>query len=164
MPPMLETYVAILATSCIAVYLVLRFGLRCEPSLYNWPLYVALVLGGAPLLFNLVRKILSGQFGADLLAGMSIATSVFLGEYLAGSIVVLMLSGGAALEQYATRRASAVLIVLSQRMPNVAHRKTGTGFMDIELSDVALGDILTVFPHEICPLDGTVVEGRGSPV
>jgi heavy metal translocating P-type ATPase len=162
MPPMLETYVAILATSCIAVYLVLRFGLRCEPSLYNWPLYVALVLGGAPLLFNLVRKILSGQFGADLLAGMSIATSVFLGEYLAGSIVVLMLSGGAALEQYATRRASAVLNVLSQRMPNVAHRKTGTGFMDIELSDVALGDILTVFPHEICPLDGTVVEGRGS--
>src|SRR5579864_5354970 len=78
-PPMLETYVAILAASCIAVYLVLRFGLRCEPSLDNWPLYVALGLGGTPLLFNLVRKVLSGQFGADLLAGMSIATSVFLG-------------------------------------------------------------------------------------
>jgi heavy metal translocating P-type ATPase len=162
MPSMLETYVAVLAGSCIAVYLVMRFGLRCEASLYNWPLYVVLACGGTPLMFGLFRKIFFGQFGADLLAGMSIAASVLLGEYLAGSIVVLMLAGGGALEQYATRRASSVLNVLSQRMPNVAHRKTDSGFVDIEQSDVAIGDIVTVFPHETCPLDGTVVEGRGS--
>jgi heavy metal translocating P-type ATPase len=131
------------------------------------PLFVrgciaVLIAGGAPLLLGLARKIMKWEFGADLLAGISIVTSVPLGEYLAGSIVVLMLAGGTALEQYATRRASAVLGAMAKRMPSVAHRRTGSQVTEIELAKVAVGDLLTVFPHEICPVDGTVVEGRGS--
>ena len=64
------------------------------------------------------------QFGSDLLAGISIVTSAILGEYLAGSLVVLMLSGGEALEAYATRSASSVLQALARRMPlsQTSHR------------------------------------------
>jgi heavy metal translocating P-type ATPase len=157
-----ETYIAALATCGIVAHLILRFACRSEPCFYNWPLCAVLGLGGIPLLFDLIRKILAGDFGSDLLAGISIATSVFLGEYLAGSIVVLMLSGGTALEQFAMGHASAVLNALSRRMPHIAHRKTAAGMMDVELTDVIIGDILTVLPHEICPVDGTVVDGRGS--
>ena len=86
-----------------------------------------LALGGLPLLYDLLRKLLKREFGSDLLGGISIITSVLLGEYLAGSIIVLMLSGGEALESYALRSASSVLAALAKRMPSIAHRKRGIG-------------------------------------
>ena len=84
-----------------------------------------------------------------------------MGQYLVGSIVVLMLSGGTALEKFATRRASSVLKALAMRMPQTAHRKTTSGITDIEIDSVQVGDTLVVFPHEICPVDGVVLEGQG---
>ena len=151
-----------LATSCIFVHLVLRYGLHTPTSVWMMtPLGATLILGGLPLVVDLVRKAIRLEFGADLLAGASILTSVVLGEYLVGSIVVLMLSGGTALEHYATRRASSVLEALARRMPQTAHRCEGVRFSDVELAQIAIGDKLVVFPHEICPVDGSVVEGHG---
>ena len=72
-----------------------------------------------------------------------------------------MRSGGEALAADAVRSASSVLKALAKRMPSVAHRKSGTSFEEIGLDQVAVGDLLEVLPHEICPVDGTVVEGRG---
>lgn len=126
------------------------------------PLVVMLVVGGVPLVWDLLTKLLRGTFGSDLLAGLSIVTGIVLGEYLAGVLVVLMLSGGEALESRAVSRAGDVLNALARRMPTLAHRKAGTSFTDVTLADVALGDVLVVLPHEICPVDGTVVAGRGS--
>jgi heavy metal translocating P-type ATPase len=125
------------------------------------PLLAALVLGGIPLVTDLFVKLLRLEFGSDLLAGLSIVTATILGEYLAGTLVVLMLSGGEALEAYAVRSASSVLAALARRMPSVAHRRTGGTVTDVALDDVAVGDVLVVFPHEICPVDGTVMEGHG---
>jgi cation transport ATPase len=102
------------------------------------------------------------EFGSDLLAGISIVTSVLLGEYLAGSLVVLMLSGGEALEAYAVRSASSILEALARRMPSRAHRKSNGKVVDIALHEVAKGDTLLVLPHEICPVDGTVLDGHGA--
>ena len=157
-----ERLIVALACICIALHLLLKFAIQGQQAWANIPLLVALVLGGGPLLLDLVREILKGQFGADLLAGLSIAVSILLGEYLAGSIVVLMLSGGTALENYASRRASAVLAALAKRMPSVAHKSTPNGLEDLDLSAVQIGDHLMVLPHEICPVDGVVLDGRGT--
>jgi heavy metal translocating P-type ATPase len=131
-------------------------------TLGDLPLVIMLVLGSVPLVWDLLTKLLRGTFGSDLLAGLSIVTSIVLGEYLAGVLVVLMLSGGEALESRAVSRAGDVLNALARRMPTLAHRKQSTGFTDVALSDVAVGDVIVVLPHEICPVDGTVVAGRGS--
>lgn len=157
-----ETYIAAFAAIGILLYLLFRYWYRLPNSWAEYPLAGVLIIGGGPLLWDLIKKALVKEFGADLLAGISIVTSLVLGQYLAGSIVVLMLSGGTALEQYATRRASAVLGALAKRMPRVAHRQTGSQVTEISLADVAAGDQLVVFPHEICPVDGVVIEGRGS--
>jgi heavy metal translocating P-type ATPase len=130
-------------------------------SLANWPLFAALA-AGSPLVGKLFLKLLRRQFGSDLLAGISIVVSIFLEEYLAGSFVVLMLSGGEALEQYAVHSASAVLRALSKRMPSVGHRKVGPRVEDIPLPEIAIGDAVVIFPHEACPVDGTVIEGHGT--
>ena len=158
--------IAGLALGAIGLHLILRFGVHAMGSLLGLPvadvpLVACLILGGLPLLADLVAKAVRGEFGSDLLAGLSIVTSAWLGEYLAGALVVLMLSGGEALEAYAIRGASSVLAALAARMPSVAHRKAGAEILDVALADVAVGDALVVFPHEICPVDGTVAEGRG---
>ena len=85
-----------------------------------------------------------------------------LHEYLAGAIVVLMLSGGEALENYALRNASSVLRALAKRMPAIAHRKRDSVITDVALDDIAVGDTLVVYPHDICPVDGTVIEATAS--
>ncbi|MFM7107218.1 MAG: heavy metal translocating P-type ATPase [Planctomycetaceae bacterium] len=131
-------------------------------TLADLPLMAMLVLGGVPLVGDLLAKLVAGTFGSDLLAGISIVTSVVLGEYLAGVLVVLMLSGGEALEARAVSRAGDVLAALARRMPTLAHRKTAAGLDDVPLADVGVGDMLVVLPHEICPVDGTVVAGRGA--
>lgn len=111
---------------------------------------------------ELLGKALRREFGSDLLAGISIVTSVILQEYLAGTIVVLMLSGGEALERYAIRSASSVLSALARRMPSVAHRRKGGRIEDVDLADIAVDDVLVVYPHDISPADGVVVEGHGT--
>ncbi|MGZ5559517.1 MAG: heavy metal translocating P-type ATPase [Methylobacter sp.] len=137
-----------------------RFVLPIE--LVSVPLLAVLVLGGIPLVYQLILKLGQGDWGADLLAGLSIVTAVLLGEYLAGSLVVLMLSGGVVLESYAVRKASSVLEALAKRMPSVAHRKSGDQLADITTEQVNVGDTLLILPHEICPVDGTVQEGSGT--
>lgn len=155
------TIIAALAVGAIVLHLVLRFGFETTRSSSEAPLLATLIVGGLPLLYDLLQKLLKLEFGSDLLGGISIMTSVLLGEYLAGSIIVLMLSGGEALEGYALRSASSVLAALARRMPSIAHRKQGSEIRDVDLSEIAVGDALVVYPHEICPADGLVTEGHG---
>ena len=155
------TIIAALSILAIGTSLVLRFGLRAASRTYQIPLLVTLVIGGLPLLYDLLRKLLKREFGSDLLGGISVVTSVLLGEYLAGSIIVLMLSGGEALESYALRSASSVLAALAKRMPSVAHRKRDADIADVALEEVAVDDTLVIYPHDICPVDGVVIEGHG---
>jgi heavy metal translocating P-type ATPase len=154
--------IATLTAACIAGYLLARFALHVDPPQAAWFLWAALILGGGPLVVELMIKLVRRQFGSDLLAGISIVTAILLQEYLAGAIVVLMLSGGEALEAFAVRRASSVLQALAKRMPTVAHRRTESAMVDVPLKDVAPDDVLVVLPHEACPVDGVVIEGHGS--
>lgn len=131
-------------------------------SLMQMPLLAVLILCGLPLLYKMSVRVCQGDFGADLLAGLSIVTSLLLHEYLAGSLVVLMLSSGVALESYAVRKASSVLDALAKRMPSIAHRKLDDQLTDIATEQVNIGDSLLILPHEICPVDGTVTEGSGT--
>lgn len=136
--------------------------LQINCSLQQIPLFLVLMLGGIPLVLSILNKLLKGDWGADLLAALSIVTAVVLNEYLAASLVVLMLSGGAALEHYAVRKASSVLEALSKRMPSVAHRKSADNLTDIGTEQVCIGDELLILPHELCPVDGTVIDGTGT--
>jgi heavy metal translocating P-type ATPase len=160
--PAKEIYIAALSAAGIVVSLVLRYAMHVPPQMADWPLLGVLVVGGAPLLFDLAARLSRGEFGSDLLAGMSILAAAALGEYLAGAIIVLMLSGGGALEAYATHRASAVLAALARRMPSSAHRRQDGQLIDIHVNEIRLGDRVVVFPHEICPVDGIVESGRGT--
>lgn len=157
----LHGYIAILAIAGIIAFFVIHFFIPSYGDYSNYPLYVVLLIGGGPLVVELLRRMFHLEFGSDLIAGISIVTSVILEQYLAGSLVVLMLSGGQALEAYAIRSASKVLEALAKRAPTIAHRKQNESIDDISVDQIKVGDILQIFPHEICPVDGQVVEGNG---
>lgn len=157
-----DALVAAVALVGIAAHLALRYPLGLNASAANLPLAAVLLIGGVPLVLRLAWKGVHGQFGSDHLAGVSIVASALLDEYLAGAIVVLMLSGGETLEALAVTEATSVLRALAKRLPTLAHRRRGSVFEDVPVGDLVVGDEVSILPHEICPVDGEVVQGHGS--
>ena len=157
-----DTAIAATALLGILLHLTFRQALNWHDGRELLPLLAALILGGAPQVWAVIRRVLNGRFDADILATVSIVTSLILHEYLAGTIIVLMLAGGTALEQYATGRASSVLDALAQRMPRTAHRIKDDTTEDLPIESVQPGDQLVIYPHETCPVDGVVTIGRGT--
>ena len=156
-----EMIIALSTTLCILVHLVLRFAFSV-PSFYEeLPLYLALIVGGIPLVWQLIGKLIRFEFSSDLIAGISIVTAVLLDQYLVGAIVVLMLSGGETLELFAIRRASFLLDALAKRMPSSAHKKERESVIDIPVDQIRIDDVLVLYPHEICPVDGVVIQEHG---
>jgi heavy metal translocating P-type ATPase len=134
-----------------------------EPHASGYVLLIAIVIASLPLCFELVNEIRRGNFSVDLLAALSIGSAVAFAEYWVAAIVILMLSGGKSLEEYATRRASSVLSALARRMPQIAHRIERDGSVsNIETASIAIGDKLSIHPHELCPVDGVVIDGNGT--
>ena len=156
-----DAAIATVATIAIAVHLVLR-AIGASQQSQAMPLVVALATGGTLLVARLVWKAFHRDFGSDQLAGISIVAAALLGQHLAGTIVVLMLSGGETLEHYAVARATSVLRALARRVPLVAHRRRPDGLEDVAVENVRVGDELSVLPHEVCPVDGDVVAGHGA--
>lgn len=115
-------------------------------------------------LVGMVRRLRAGAVGLDLLAIVAIMATIAVGEYVATLIIVLMLSGGAALEDYAAGRATRELNALLTRAPQLAHRMSGdeADVADVPATDVAVDDLLLVRPAEIVPVDGTLQSTDGS--
>src|SRR6266566_6246574 len=115
----------------------------------NWILLVVVLLGGIPLLWETFQQFLRREFSVDVIALLAIAGSLLLGEYLAGAFVVLMLSGGEALEAYALRRARSSLSALAERAPRIAHIWRGDELVNIAADQVEVGMEIVVEPGEL---------------
>lgn len=148
--------------AAIVLHLILRYALHQPARISSTPLWLAITMGGLPLLYDLLIQLTKRQFGADFLAGLSIITAALLHQPLVAAIIILMLTGGQVLEEFATQHASSLLDALAHRMPSTAHRIGANGISDIAIGDIRIGDRLIVLPHEICPVDGTVKSGSGT--
>lgn len=118
-----------------------------------------LVLTGLPVSWRTLRGMLRGNFAADVVAMLAIVGAIALGQPLAGLVVVLMQTGGEALEAYAVTRASSAVAALEADAPRSAHRINSGQLTDIAATDIAPGDELLVRPGELVPCDGVVVAG-----
>ncbi|MEO7375322.1 MAG: HAD-IC family P-type ATPase, partial [Nakamurella sp.] len=105
---------------------------------------------------GMTRDIIRGHWGLDILAVTAIIATVVVGEYVAALLVVLMLTGGEALESYANRRAKRELDALLARAPQLAHRMDSQGIVDVRVEQVRPGDVLLVRPSEVVPVDATL--------
>jgi heavy metal translocating P-type ATPase len=120
----------------------------------------AVVLTLVPLTWSVLRSLARGDVGVDAIALVAIAGALALGEYLAGAVVALMLSGGNALEAAAGRHARRELTALLERMPQIAHRRRDGALEEVPVEELAVGDRVLVRAGEVVPVDGSVDSAR----
>src|SRR3989344_262670 len=127
----------------IALGAFFLLGLRqAEWAHMTW--FATLVLGGLPIVSSTVRGMFKGEFASDIVAMLAIITAVLLNEAFAGAVVVLMQSGGEAIERYGFRKASHSLMELLNRAPHKARRKRDGQIEEIDVKEVAIGDVVIV--------------------
>ncbi len=125
-------------------------------------LIVSASLNLIPLVWGMLQDLRSGQYGVDILAATAIATSLIMREYWAGIVIVLMLTGGESLEDYAQGRAKTELNALLARSPKQAHILRGRKTIDVPVDKVQVGDKLLIKPGEVVPVDATILDGTSS--
>ncbi len=156
-----------------------RIGVIAEPRFLVGLILIALLLGGllrllgsggagdlvwaaatalalVPLSWSVAHSLADGDVGVDAIALVAMAGALVLGEYLAGAVVALMLSGGNALEAAASQRARRELTALLQRAPRVAHRRREGKIEEVAVEEVGVGDRVLVRAGEVLPVDGAV--------
>jgi heavy metal translocating P-type ATPase len=119
-----------------------------------WAATVVLML--VPLTWSIVRTLAQGRVGVDAIALIAMVGALAIGQYLAGAVIALMLSGGNALEASASRRARRELTALLERMPSIAHRRHGSGWEEVAVERLEVGDTVLVRAGELVPVDGDV--------
>jgi heavy metal translocating P-type ATPase len=122
-------------------------------------LLIPIIVGLIPLAREMIESIMRKHFGVDIIALLAIVSATLVGEYLAGVVVLLMLSGGEALEHFALRRARKELTSLLNNAPQSAHLKKDGEIIDVAIDTVHVGDVVIIKPGEIIPVDGKVLVG-----
>lgn len=154
-----ENPIPFLALIGLVLGAVVRFGVgRVDVSDLIW--FTTLVVGGAPVVYETIKGMLKGNFASDVVAMLAIITAVLTQEYFAGVIIVLMQSGGEALENYSLRRASSSLEKLLARAPRIAHRVANSHIEDINVEQVVIGETLVVRPGDLIPVDGKLLSDQ----
>lgn len=158
--------VILLALVVLAVVFLLHSA--GMPAAGRWTATVFVALFVVWTLIGMVRDVLRGHIGLDVLAVVAMVATLAVGEYIAALIIVLMLAGGEALEDIAGRRAKRELTALLDRTPRVAHvivhprSSDADEIQDADVDDVVVGDVLLVRPSEIVPVDGTLLSETGT--
>ena len=117
------------------------------------------VIAIIPSARDMIKTLLSGQVGIDVIALAAIISSLLLGQYLAAAVIVIMLTGGEALEAFAKNRARHELDSLLKRKPTTAHLITSSGINDVAVSKVRVGDAILLKPGDMIPVDGKIYKG-----
>ena len=149
--PVVALTCLVLAGTLVLLQAGLELQVRVLASGYAAVIVVARAAG-------MVRSLREGRWGIDLLALMAIVSTVAVGEYLAALVVILMLTGGEGLENFAQGRAARELRSLLDRAPRFAHREgSGDALEEIPIGDVVPGDVVVVRPSELVPVDGELL-------
>jgi cation transport ATPase len=161
----------------------LIFGAICsyiinQPDVGRWVWLLTLIIGGIPVVWETSKEILLRRhFASDIIAALAIVAAILTNEALPGVVIVIMQTGGKALEDYAFRRASSSLDELMSRSPRVAHRKKlrqtnsnnddhnshvydDQSLEEINVADIRIGDLLVVRPGDLIPVDGIIISGQ----
>lgn len=151
-------YKLTLTVSVGIVALILEFGLHQQLAAQ-----IIITLMGSimalSMFVEMVKTLRSGKYGVDLLAITAIVATLAVSEYWAGLVVLIMLTGGDSLEDYAAKRASTELKALLDNSPRTAHRLVNGQLTDIAVEDANVSDQLVVKPGELVPVDGHLIDG-----
>ena len=111
------------------------------------------------LVYDIVSSLRRGEVGLDIVAALSMAAALIVGEELAAVVVALMYAGGQFLEAFAERHARGEMTALLARVPRTAIRHRDGGLEEVALDLIVPGDRLLVRQGDVVPADGVVASG-----
>lgn len=145
----------LVAATVVIGLAVAALALSGQPVAARWTASVFTAVIAVYKAVGMIRQLFHGRWGIDILAVTAMISTVVVGEYVAALIIVLMIAGGEALEDYAAGRAKRELSALLDRAPQIAHvESSGQPVRDIPVGEVLVGDLLIVRPSEVVPVDG----------
>ncbi|MGO2695804.1 heavy metal translocating P-type ATPase [Bavariicoccus seileri] len=140
------------------IALIAEFGFK-QPEIAFW---LILLIGGittVSMFIGMIQTLKSGKYGVDILAITAIVATLAVGQYWASLTVLIMLTGGDSLEDYASRQAGKELKTLLDNTPTTAHLLTENTVTDVKVETVKIGDRILVKPGEVIPVDAIVEKG-----
>lgn len=152
---------AISVTLAAANWLSQTFNLL-PPETYTLLGMIAAGLGAVFIGDSAFRALREGNFGIDILATFAVVASIYVGEYVAAAVVVLMLGGGEILEDYTSGRASVAIEKLVEESPKTAVVVREGKETEVPISEVKIGETVVVKPGGKIPVDGVVKSGKAS--
>lgn len=150
------------STAIAAVLLAIGLQLMGYHTAAKMVLGAIALIEVIPLLIDMYKSLRSGTYGIDLLAATAIISSVILGQFWAAIVIVLMLTGGEALEDYAEKRAKSELNELLKNAPQKAKviRKKKT--IEIKVDEIRVGDKIIIDAGDLVPVDAVIIEGSAN--
>ena len=142
------------------IALILQYGFH-YPLLAQIIVTIAGAIVALTMLVGMVKTLRSGKYGVDLLAILAVVATLAVSEYWAAMVILVMLTGGDALEDYAAKKANTELKALLDNSPRFAHVATPDGSKDVPVNDVPVSAKIIVKPGELVPIDGLIIKGTG---
>lgn len=149
-------------SAIIGAAIALPLDFANQDTLAHLILVAVMLADVIPLAWGMIQDLRHGKYGVDLLAITAIITAALMHEYWAGAVIVLMLTGGESLEDYAEHRAKKELDALLTRAPQKARIIRGRKEIEVRISEVKIGDKVVIRPGETVPVDGIILEGTTS--
>lgn len=142
------------------IALILQYGFH-YPLLAQIIVTIAGAIVALTMLVGMVKTLRSGKYGVDLLAILAVVATLAVSEYWAAMVILVMLTGGDALEDYAAKKANTELKALLDNSPRFAHVVTPDSSKDVPVNDVPVSAKIIVKPGELVPIDGLIIKGTG---
>ena len=157
-------FFTILGIGVIAAILDFLCG---APKIGTWPISGILIdIFGIFMAITMLREMIhtleSGRWGVDILAIIAVVSTMIVGDYWAAWMILIMLTGGDSLEDYATSQADKELRSLLQNSPRIADKLVNGKIEEVKVDDLKIGDIVLIKPGSQVPVDGEIIKGNSS--
>ena len=157
-------FFTILGIGVIAAILDFLCG---APKIGTWPISGILIdIFGIFMAITMLREMIetleSGRWGVDILAIIAVVSTMIVGDYWAAWMILIMLTGGDSLEDYATSQADKELRSLLQNSPRIADKLVNGKIEEVKVEDLKIGDIVLIKPGSQVPVDGEIIKGNSS--
>ena len=129
--------------------------------LFNIALIIASVLGVALIVIQAYQALRVKVVSIDVLVTIAVAGAFFLKNFEESAIVTFLFLFGAYLEQRTLNKTRSAIKELTEMAPETAIKQIENGeFVEVDVDEVDVGDVLLVKTGAKVPVDGTVLTGR----
>lgn len=156
----MRRYLEVLSMLIVGILALILAFIFHLPLLAQIIITIAGSLMSLSMLIEMIRTLRSGRYGVDLLALLAVVSTLAISQYWAALMILIMLTGGNALEDYAQRKANSNLKSLLNNTPQIAHQLKNGKISDLPVNKISVGDKLVIKPKEVVPIDGHIFKGE----